>query len=55
MRILKLFNRKDKKRNKFLIKEYEMGKVLQIGNGIDNKVYLKNLEVQNEPSPTTKE
>jgi len=41
---------KDKKiTDKKLLEDYEKGRILQINNGIDNKIYLKEKENENNP------
>jgi len=39
-----MFKRKKKLREKFLLEEYEKGRVLQIDNQVDNKQHFKSLE-----------
>lgn len=39
--ITQLFKKKDKKKNEKLLKEYELGRVLQIDKDIDNKEFFK--------------
>jgi len=40
-----MFKRKKRKlREKFLLEEYEKGRVLQVDNKIDNKEYFKEVE-----------
>jgi len=41
MKIPKLFGIKKKKRNKFLLEEFNKCRILQVNNGVDNKEYLK--------------
>jgi len=40
--------RKRKLREKFLLEEYEKGKILQVDNGIDNKLHFKPKEVEED-------
>lgn len=45
MKFLKLkFKSRHQKRQEDLLKQYNEGKILQIGNGIDNKQNIKSLE-----------
>lgn len=39
--ITQLFNKKRKKQEKKLLKEYELGRILQVNNDIDNKEFFK--------------
>jgi len=41
MKLFSLFKKKESKKNKFLLEEYEKGRVLQVGNNIDNKEFLR--------------
>lgn len=49
MKILnKIFkrNNKNKIHEEELLKEYEMGRILQVDNGVDNKDYLTKIKEQ---------
>lgn len=39
--ITQLFKKRSKKKDKKLLKEYELGRVLQVDNNIDNKEFFK--------------
>jgi len=43
-----MFRKKKKLREKFLMEEYEKGKILQVDNGIDNKQHFKPKEVEED-------
>jgi len=43
-----MFKKKKKLREKFLLEEYEKGRVLQVDNGIDNKQHFKPKEVKED-------
>jgi len=43
-----MFRKKKKLREKFLMEEYEKGRVLQVDNGIDNKQHFKPKEVEED-------
>jgi hypothetical protein len=39
--IMQLFKKKENKKNKKLLEDFEEGKVLQVDNNVDNKEFLK--------------
>lgn len=41
MKILNIFRSKDKKKEKFILDEFEKGRILQVDNNIDNKEFLR--------------
>jgi len=41
-----MFKKKKKLREKFLMEEYEKGRILQVDNGVDNKQHFKPKEVE---------
>ena len=43
---IKKYPRKERKRMRLLLEEYNKGKVLQVDKDIDNKEYIKSKEVQ---------
>jgi len=44
----KMFKKKKKLREKFLLEEFEKGRVLQVDNGIDNKQHFKPKEAEED-------
>ena len=38
---MQLFKKKENKKNKKLLEDFEEGKVLQVDNNVDNKEFLK--------------
>lgn len=43
-----MFKKKKKLRKKFLLEEFEKGRILQVDNGIDNKQHFKPKEVEED-------